>query len=282
LGIDDEIRKSAPGKFIQIPDGFVHYELTGPETARTVVLVHGFSVPYYLWDQTFGALKFAGYRVLRYDLFGRGYSDRPKLVYNGDLFDKQLLDLLNALQIPGKVDLIGASMGGPIVATFACRHPERVRSVSLFDPGYSRGGQPLPYKIRAPIIGEYNFRKLAESLPQSQLADFKHPDRFPEWPNRYKPQMQFKGFRRSILSTLRNYVTTDWSSDYVCIGAKGTPVFLVWGKDDRDVPFDFSKDLLRAIPKAQFLPVEDAAHVPFIEHAEIVNPALLRFLEASN
>lgn len=37
--------------------------------------MHGFSVPYYIWEPTFAALVQAGLRVLRYDLYGRGYSD---------------------------------------------------------------------------------------------------------------------------------------------------------------------------------------------------------------
>ena len=84
----------------------VHYELEGPADGQPVVLVHGFSVPYYIWDPTFPALAAAGLRVLRYDLFGRGYSDRPDLPYTMELFVRQLKDLLEALQVnkPGRPD----------------------------------------------------------------------------------------------------------------------------------------------------------------------------------
>jgi pimeloyl-ACP methyl ester carboxylesterase len=51
-----------------LSNGVVHYELTGSEDAPVVVLVHGFSVPCYVWDPTFEALTEAGFRVLRYDL----------------------------------------------------------------------------------------------------------------------------------------------------------------------------------------------------------------------
>ena len=59
--------------------------------------VHGFSVPYYLWDPVVTALTGAGFQTLRYDLFGRGFSDRPNVSYNADLYDHQLTDLLNGL-----------------------------------------------------------------------------------------------------------------------------------------------------------------------------------------
>src|SRR5256885_1393360 len=72
--LDANARQGAPGQFVKLSKGVVHYELAGPETGRSIVLVHGFSVPYYLWDGTFETLVKAGYRVLRYDLYGRGLS----------------------------------------------------------------------------------------------------------------------------------------------------------------------------------------------------------------
>ncbi len=278
--IDGEIRKSAPGDFVKTSAGYVHYEFAGPENGRTVVLIHGFAVPYYLWAGTFETLGAAGFRVLRYDLFGRGLSDRPDVKYDADLFDRQLFELLNALHITGRLDLAGASMGGPILATFACRHPDRVRTLTFFDPGFSHG-QRIPAKLKIPLLGEYTMAvDLAPSLPDAQKNDFVHPDRFPDWPDRFRPQMRFKGFRRAILSTLRYYLPADWSKDFACVGQGTAPVLLVWGKADRDVPFETSREVLAAIPRAQFLPVDDSAHVPFLEHPEIVDPAFVNFLLA--
>ena len=278
--IDDDLRKSAPGQFVKTSTGFVHYQFAGPENGRVVVLVHGFSVPYYLWAGTFEMLGDAGFRVLRYDLFGRGLSDRPGVRYDADLYDRQLIELLDALHIQGRVDLAGASMGGPIIAAFACRHPDRVRTLAFFDPGYSHG-QPAPWKLKMPLIGEYLMDvDIAPGLPESQLSDFDHPERFPDWADRYRPQMRFKGFRHALLSTLRNYMPEDWSKYYACAGAGTAPVLLVWGKDDRDVPFEINREVRAAIPRAQFVPVDDAAHVPMLEQPEIVHPAFVQFLRA--
>jgi len=60
--LTDVVRQNAGGSFLKLPDGVVHYELAGAEDARTVVLVHGFSVPYYIWDPTCAALLQAGFR----------------------------------------------------------------------------------------------------------------------------------------------------------------------------------------------------------------------------
>ena len=108
--IDDEVRASTSGSYIRLSNGFIHYELSGPDSGQPIVLVHGFSVPYFIFDPTFNFLTKAGWRVLRYDLFGRGFSDRPHVRYNIDLFVRQLKELLDALNIK-RVNLIGLSMG---------------------------------------------------------------------------------------------------------------------------------------------------------------------------
>ena len=80
--LDDNARRGAPGRFVRLSDGVTHYDVSGPDTGRTILLVHGFSVPYYIWDSTATALAGAGYRVVRYDEYGRGLSDRPDVSYN--------------------------------------------------------------------------------------------------------------------------------------------------------------------------------------------------------
>ncbi|MBC7260381.1 MAG: alpha/beta fold hydrolase, partial [Chloroflexi bacterium] len=132
--LDDEARKGVPGQFVRLPDGVVHYELAGPPDGQPVVLIHGFSVPYYIWDPTFPALAEAGFRTLRYDLYGRGFSDRPETEYTLDLFVRQLLNLLQALGMERPVDVVGLSMGGPIAVSFTDRYPEHVRKLVLIDP----------------------------------------------------------------------------------------------------------------------------------------------------
>ncbi len=59
--LDAEARASAPGQFIAGSDGLIQYEMAGPVESQTVVLIPGFSIPYYLWDPTFRALAAAGF-----------------------------------------------------------------------------------------------------------------------------------------------------------------------------------------------------------------------------
>ncbi len=278
LTLDDQARRQAPGRFVRLPDGMTHYQLGGPAGGATVLLIPGFSTPYNIWDPTYDALTQAGFRVLRYDLFGRGWSDRPKAAYDADFYVKQVAGLLDALEIHEPVDVAGVSMGGPIAVTFAARHPGRVRRVLLFDPGYFTGFQ-LNFPLRAPVLGEYNMAiTVAPGLAKSQWKDFAHPERYPHYLDPYYEQMRYPGFRRALLATLRNYVSKDSSGDYRTLGKSSKPVLLIWGKADRDTPIELSQKILEAVPLAEFHSIDDAAHIPHYEHPEIVNPIILRFL----
>ena len=125
--LDSVARAATPGAFAMLSDGYTHYELGGPasEEGRLVVLAAGFSVPYYIWDPTFNALTTAGFRVLRYDYYGRGYSDRPSIPFNDEMYVRQLDELFGAGSDLSIDDLarFAAELecGGALVAVLARR-----------------------------------------------------------------------------------------------------------------------------------------------------------------
>ncbi len=276
LELNDEVRAQAPGSFVNTPMGVVHYEMAGPPEAQTVVLVHGGTVPYYLWDPTFAALQDAGFRVLRYDLFGRGYSDRPDAAYSNAFFEQQLFDLLQALDITDPVDLVGISMSGAIVAGFTAHHPELVRRVVIMDPFHERMNIPL---LGLPGVGDYIMTVFMEpALPKMQLDDFYRPERFPDWPDRYRFQMQYKGFHRALLSTLLNFANEDKLPYFQALDATGKPVLLMWGEQDRTVPYE-THTRVTSVLHGEFLPIPEAGHLPHLEQPDIVNPKIVSFLQ---
>jgi pimeloyl-ACP methyl ester carboxylesterase len=276
LDLDEAARSAAPGQFIELPVGTTHYLLEGPETGPPVVLVHGFSTPSYAWDSTAAALVAGGYRVLRLDQYGRGWSDRPDVTYDADLLSTQVHDLVDAVGFTEPFDLLGMSMGGVVVATFVERWPERVRKVALFDPVH----EPMDVSVlTVPGLGEYVARVYwLPGLAESQMGDFHNPEAFGDWSERYREQMQYRGFGRALVSSARTVLSVDSRSHYEALAAQKPPVLLVWGEQDEKVPFDESSLALRDLLGAELLVVPDAGHVPHVERPEIVNDALLAFL----
>jgi pimeloyl-ACP methyl ester carboxylesterase len=280
LALDAAARRTVGGQYVRLADGVTHFERTGPDTAPLVVLVHGFSVPMYIWDSTVVRLEAAGFQVLRYDSFGRGYSDRPRAAYDVSLFVRQIDQLLDSLRVTTPVRLVGLSMGGRVVAAYGAAHPERVRAVVLMDPAYTpTAGVALP--LRLPVVGEFMFTVMAApTLPASQATDFLHPEHFPDWADRYRPQMRYAGFRRAILSTIRWSGRGNDSALFAAFGARGIPTLLVWGREDQTVPFARSTDVLARIPQAQFVPVDSARHLPHMEQAAVTHRAIIDFLRS--
>ncbi len=274
--MNEEARKGAEGKFIQLPDGVTHYEAGGPDTAKVVILVHGFSVPYYIWNGTYDSLVQQGFQVIQYDEFGRGYSDRPDAAYDPAFYRKQLFDLIQALKLKTPVSLAGVSFGGGVITDFAIHYPTLVDKVVLVDPVFR-------FRKAGASEGVVNFYMALNHEEQAtgQLDDFKYPDRFPGWVERYKNQMEYKGFRHALVSTLTNHSGDSIVSNYKKLDALHKKVLLVWGKEDQTVTFNFS-DSLRNLLQVDFFPVDDAGHLPQLEKPVLVNQKIISFLKQTD
>jgi pimeloyl-ACP methyl ester carboxylesterase len=276
--LDDAARSEAPGKFVRLSDGMTHYRIDGPDTGRVVVLAHGFSVPLYIWDSTANRLASEGYRVVRYDAYGRGWSDRPNVEYSDKLYERQVTELLDSLKITGKVDVGGVSAGGYVMGLFAGRHPERVRTLILVDPVAGKSGASMrPYDL--PIVGEYLWQtQMVPTMAEGQASDFVEPSRFPDWPERYRSQMRFKGFGHALLSSRVFRRGMDTDSIYRRVAAANIPVLLLWGEKDKTVPWERSKFVLQAIPKAELHTIADVGHLPILENANVSEAVMIDFL----
>jgi pimeloyl-ACP methyl ester carboxylesterase len=278
LDLDQSVRNAAPGQFARLTDGYTHYEIGGPPEGRVVVLAAGATVPYYIWDPTFTALVGAGFRVLRYDYYGRGYSDRPDIPFTQDLYVRQLAELLDAVHITQPIDLAGLSFGGSVITSVADRYPARVRSLIYVDPAFREPLTLSPLESM-PRVWSFVTAIMEERWwADGQMGDFLHPERFPDWPARYRVQLQYRGFRRARLSDLSANTASDQRDEVQRVGRVRRPVLVVWGKQDPNVPFEFSESLMRQLPFARLVAVEDSGHLPQWEQPDIVQPALIAFL----
>ena len=279
--LNEDARRSAGGAFISLPNGITHYEMGGSESGEPIILIHGFSVPYFIYDPTFEFLTHSGFHVLRYDLFGRGFSDRPHARYDLDLFVQQLADLLDTLNFYRPVNLIGLSMGGPVAAAFAIRHAGRVDKLVLIDPLGAKpvSISPILTAAKIPIVGEVGFSLIgSEGLVRNIASDFFDPSLVKHFQAQYKMQMQYKGFKRAILSTIRNDMLGSFTHVYRALGKMDRDILLFWGRNDTTVPFEHSNDLRAVLPQVEFHVIENCGHIPHYEKPEEVNPILLEFL----
>lgn len=281
--MDDAARAALPDEhFVKLSDGYTRYEWAGPEEGPVVVLVHGLTSPSFIWDEQMQPLADAGFRVLRYDLYGRGHSDRPAIRYDDQLYDRQLLELLDNQGITEPVRMVGLSMGGATTIRFADRHPERIERVALFAPaGFSLDVPAAANILRVPGVGEWIVKAFGDMIIQRGVATrvAADPAMQERFVTKYLDQMQYKGYKYALLSTLRHNPLQNLGEDYARVGKQNKPCALFWGTDDAVVPYTHHERVAEAIPQIQFHAIEGVGHTANFEDPAAVNPLLIGFLK---
>jgi pimeloyl-ACP methyl ester carboxylesterase len=276
--LDAATRKALGGTYVTLPGGVTHYELSGPADGPTVVLIHGGTIPFYAWDAQVPALHDAGFRVLRYDHFGRGYSDRPQVDYDRALYQKQLQDLLAALDIEGRVNLVGVSFGGAIAATFAEAHPERVAKLVLIAPvvDYAEG-KALFGLAQVPLLSEWYARVSSVRATVARANGFfEESGADPNYAQRFEEQTRFEGYEQALLSMSRTNALTSYRDTYAALGDQ--PTLLLWGSDDAEIPREHMELLRETIGNVSLVEIEGAGHGVTIQRKEEVNRRVVGFL----
>jgi len=278
--LNEETRTGLHGEFIELSDGWVHYELKGPEDAQSVVLLHGNSSPYFSFDNNMDALLDAGFRVLRYDIYGHGFSDRPKTDFDHILYNRQLIELLDALEIEKPVDIVGTSQGGAIAVYFTAHHPERVRKLVLLAPLMDEfTGMKYMKIVIAPVIGDYFKIAIFDKMNLKNCAKFfSSTERLDGFKEKYKLQMQFKGWKRAKLSNMRCMDLKEIIDSFKIVGKQERSALLIWGTDDKSIPEDSINRMCSVIQGIEYHKIDRAGHVAHYERPEEVNPIMLEFL----
>ena len=119
--------------FIEVNGTALRFELSGGG-GTTLVLIHEMGGTLESWDLVLPTLS-AGRRVLRYDTRGAGLSQKVRGTLTIDTMVDDLVALLDALGIAGKVALAGVAVGGAIALHAAVRCPAARRGGHCQQPG---------------------------------------------------------------------------------------------------------------------------------------------------
>lgn len=270
--MNDAVRQSATGDFIKLSQGVTHYEWIGPVRGPVAVCIHGLTTPSAVWRGVAQGLSWMGYRVLIYDLFGRGYSDRPKGPQDVAFFQRQLNDLLESQDIRDDITVIGYSMGGAIATCFAAAQPGRVRQLILLAPAgmFSVRTRLLKY-IHIPLLGDwlmlafYPRRHLAETEAERGL-----PSSVPDILDIQQNELRFQGFTPAVLASLRGLLSKPLETEHRTIHRAGVPVLAIWGQYDQVIPLKSLGKLAEWSRNARQEVVPGAGHGLVYTHTEAV------------
>ncbi|WP_299770604.1 alpha/beta fold hydrolase [uncultured Tateyamaria sp.] len=276
-GMTDAVRTKAPGQFALLSQGTTHFEWLGPERGPIAVCIHGLTTPSFVWYGMAKGLALMGFRVLVYDLYGRGYSDRTRGKQDADFFNQQLTDLLAHENVGNHLTVLGYSMGGAIAAHFTACHPQRVKQLILLAPAgmFELGGRKITLARDLPVIGDWLFLAAYPWEVRRGIASEAHlPTSVEGIHDLQQEETGRRGYFPAVLSSLRGLLRKPCEDQHRVIAAAGIPVLAVWGDQDDVIPLTCKDTLSDWNSAAQQAMIHGAGHGLPHTHTEAVLDAI--------
>ncbi len=241
-------------QFVETRSGRVHVYDRG--AGPVILLLHGSGRSIADWQEGLGPRLSETHRVIGFDYYGHGLSDRSHgLSYGHRLWTEQAVDVLDALGIE-KAIVVGHSVGGVIAARIGADFPDRVAGVVTIGTGMAL--DPAQQLLLIPGVGEWIMGRVAV-----------FGDTFSEaHETRLAQGYALEGTRAAFLTYVRRQYTIDglrllWGV-YEEIKA---PVLHVSGTRDQSIPHE-AAEALTARTGGQFAAVEGVGHDVHIEAPE--------------
>ena len=276
------MRKTAPGRFAKLKSGRTHYQWLGRTRGPVIVCVHGLTTPSFVWEGLAPHLANMGFRVLVYDLYGRGFSDSTRRSQTPEHFARQLEELLDHLEVKDDITLMGYSMGGVIATRFAVAHPERIRQlVLLASAGMKIKLHPvIEWAMNWPVLGDWVFhmvfpRAFVQGTEQELAA---YPD-IAEVVTQQQAQLQRRGFLRGVLSSLRGSLRKPGPKLFKKLAELQLPVIAIWAREDETIPVEAMGDLTKWHRDVLHEVIDSAGHGMVYTHPDQLAEVLSSLFE---
>lgn len=248
----------APGQFCATTLGTTHYRLEGPAKGPLFVLVHGLGAAIYNWDRITAALVAKGVRVLRYDLYDRGWSETDPqlhpvehvgvhpLRFDIELYVTQMEDLMRGLGLAtAPFAFAGSSTGGAVGIAYAARHPDQVKSLLLLSTVCLPSQTGLVARLTEwPVLGPLVVKHLGPATYLRVSKTMRH-DPSHHWhatdlvrvADLLRVNPRYVASIRSTVSYCEGFNHGDLRPEFETVCVQKIPIRLLWGTNDSSTPF---------------------------------------------
>ena len=266
-------------QFVQLRYGRCHYRFEGPEEGPLLLLLHGATVPAWEFDRIVPFFIRAGFRTLQVDLFGHGYSARPHVPHDYDLFTEQVLNLLDVLAVRETVHVLGHSLGAVVAGRVAISAPERFGALMLVAPmlDYLANDQSTRW-LMIPWLGEILMPSLVVPMLVRRRTRRYRPIEDGRFVHFYRAQVRLSGFGRSLLSLMRSGALGNQRDCYEALNEIQNPLLLVRGTEDVILPAQQMGIIKQLVPRATVQEISNTGHALLLTDPEVVAPHLVHFL----
>ena len=282
LKVYDQRAKDWPvpstNRMIETDYGMTFVRISGPETAPSLVLLHGAGGNSLIWTPNIKELS-EKYRTYAVDMIdGQGRSIPTKPTQTADHMTAWLDQLFTTLNLKGHISLVGLSYGGWVTSQYALRFPGRLSRIVMLAPA----GTVLPLSndwiqraMRLVQPTEENIREffywLMEDLAKKDDLSRQMLDGFVE--DGYVSIQSFK-----MRMPVNPVVLTDeeWQSIKV-------PALFVVGRNEKIYSASEAVERLnRVAPNIKTRVIPDAGHDLTLVQARMVDQVILEFLRNGN
>lgn len=254
----------------------IHYQIDG-DGPQTVVMAHGLLMDLSMYDAQVPALA-GRYRVIRYDHRGQGASQATRDGLDMDTLCEDAAALISALNA-APCHFVGMSMGGFVGLRLAARHPQLLRTLTLFDSSAWIEPRRVRLRFHAMRLGAWVFglkpfipAMLKLMFAASSLRDPAKAGMIAHWRARLGSRP------KQVLHAVKAVVQrADVSAELVNIRC---PTLIVVGAEDVLTSPSHAVFMAKTIAHATLVQVPAAGHSANMEAPEAVNAALLAHLGA--
>ncbi len=247
----------------------IHVELEGPEHTPVLMLSNSLGTNLHMWDEQAGDFA-EHFRLIRYDRRGHGQSGVPAGPYSMERFGKDVIAVLDALDIE-RTNWCGLSMGGMVGQWLGANAPDRVEKLVLSNTNFYYADK-APWQDRIKFVSEKGLDALVDANMQRWFTeDFRK--------NAPQTMARMKGM--FVATKVPGYIgcceairDMDFRDSNPSIGA---PTMVIVGAKDPATPPSAGEAIAKQIVGAKLVSL-DAAHISNMEQPQAYTEAVLDFL----
>ena len=283
MGVASERAQSGlEGHTVEIDERPIHYLERGGEgpDTQTLVLVHGFAGDKNHWIR-FARFLPPGHRVLAPDLPAHGDNALdPAVTYSITYLTDALSAFIDALNV-GPVHLVGNSLGGRIATELALAQPERVRTVSLFDPAGLASPEPSDLDV---ALGRGENLLIPTTRDEyDTLIAISFGDDAPELP---WPAPAVLARRYANRASVYRKIWADFGTEPNDLDSRlhqlAPPLLVVWGEQDCVIDVSAAGRWANHVPHAEVEIMAGVGHAPMLERPEETAMLVDAFIKRAN
>ena len=257
--------------FAKLPDVQLHYEWNGPEHLPVLVLSNSLGTNLRMWDPQVEVVT-KHFRVLRYDTRGHGQSSIPPGEYTIEQLSRDVIHLLDALQLD-RVHFCGLSMGGMTGIFLGAHASNRFRKLVLCNTA-AKIGTLETWNARIQAVQSGGMKSVASAVIERWLT----PVFRASHPTESQATLAMLEETNPQGYTGCCAAVRDMDQRQV-LGNIRVPCLALTGTYDPVTPPADAQFLRESIPGAKYAEVA-AAHLSNIEARDDFNRHVLQFLQA--